>query len=120
MLKNTDCRYSLEPPRQGSSNEYGQSVLSRNMKNIRFFLSEKFPFLVVKFTIYLNRRVFVMHLMSCTCKVLMPLAAYLFDKNSSKQILKLYKAMLVIRKQDKSFDPENKKGLVQVLTSNVL
>ena len=24
------------------------------------FLSEKFPFLIVKFTIYLNRRVFVM------------------------------------------------------------
>ena len=30
------------------------------MKNIRFFLSEKFPFLVVNCSIYLNRRVFVM------------------------------------------------------------
>ena len=31
------------------------------MKNIRvFFLSEKFKFLEVKFSIYLNRRVFVM------------------------------------------------------------
>ena len=30
------------------------------MKNIRFFLSENFPFLVIKFSIYLNRRVFVM------------------------------------------------------------
>ena len=30
------------------------------MKNIRNFLSENFPFLVVKFSIYLNRRVFVM------------------------------------------------------------
>ena len=30
------------------------------MKNIRFFLSENFPFLVVKCSIYLNRRVFVM------------------------------------------------------------
>ena len=30
------------------------------MKNIRFFLSENFPFLVVKFSIYLNRSVFVM------------------------------------------------------------
>ena len=33
------------------------------MKNIRvffFFLSEKFQFLEVKFSIYLNRRVFVM------------------------------------------------------------
>ena len=30
------------------------------MKNIRFFLSERFKFLDVKFSIYLNRRVFVM------------------------------------------------------------
>ena len=35
-------------------------VLSRNMKNIRIFLSENFHFLVVKFSVYLNRRVFVM------------------------------------------------------------
>ena len=31
------------------------------MKNIRVFLSENFQFLEVKFTIYLNRHVFVMH-----------------------------------------------------------
>ena len=30
------------------------------MKNIRIFLSENFHFLVVKFSVYLNRRVFVM------------------------------------------------------------
>ena len=30
------------------------------MKNIRVFLSENFQFLMVKFSIYLNRRVFVM------------------------------------------------------------
>ena len=30
------------------------------MKNIRMFLSENFPFLVDKFSVYLNRRVFVM------------------------------------------------------------
>ena len=35
-------------------------VLSRNMKDIRVFLSENFQFLEVKFTMYLNRRVFVM------------------------------------------------------------
>ena len=35
-------------------------VLSRNMKNIRVFLSENFQFLEVKFSVYLNRRVFVM------------------------------------------------------------
>ena len=32
------------------------------MKNIRVFLSEKFQFLEVKSSIYLNRRVFVMYL----------------------------------------------------------
>ena len=37
-------------------------VLSRNMKNIRVFVSENFQFLEVKFSIYLNRGVFVMHL----------------------------------------------------------
>ena len=30
-------------------------------ENIRIFLSENLPFLVVKFSIYLNRRVFVMN-----------------------------------------------------------
>ena len=30
------------------------------MKNIRIFLSENFPFLVVNFLMHLNRRVFVM------------------------------------------------------------
>ena len=59
--QNIDCGYSLEPPQRGGSNEYPQSMfLSRNMKNIRIFLSENFHFLVVKFSVYLNRRVFVM------------------------------------------------------------
>ena len=30
------------------------------MKNTRFFLSENFHFLMVKFSIYLNRHVFIM------------------------------------------------------------
>ena len=30
------------------------------MKNVEFFLFENFPFLVLKFSIYLNRRVFLM------------------------------------------------------------
>ena len=49
--QNKDCGYSLEPPRRG-----------RNMKNIRIFHLEIVPFLVVKFSIYLNRRAFVMYL----------------------------------------------------------
>ena len=33
-VRNTDCRYSLEPPRRGGSNEYLQSMfLSKNKKN---------------------------------------------------------------------------------------
>ena len=35
------------------------------MKYIRIFLSENFPFLLVKFSIYLNRHVFVIKV-SCT------------------------------------------------------
>ena len=54
--QNIDCGYSLEPPRR----VHTIYVLSRNMKNIRVFLSENFQFLEVKFSIYLNRRVFVM------------------------------------------------------------
>ena len=35
--QNIDCGYSLEPPRQGGSNEYPQSMfLSRNKKNNRY------------------------------------------------------------------------------------
>ena len=54
---NIDCGYSLEPPRRVPT----IYVLSRNMKYIKVFLSEIFQFLEVKFSIYLNRFVFVMH-----------------------------------------------------------
>ena len=52
LLKNIYCGYSLEPPRRGGSNEYPQYM----------FWAEiwKLHFLVVKFSEYLNRRVFVM------------------------------------------------------------
>ena len=56
--QNIDCGYSLEPPRRGGSNEYPQSKYEKYQKN----LSENFHFLVVKFSIYLNRHVFVMGL----------------------------------------------------------
>ena len=58
--QNIDCGCSLEPPRRGGSNEYPLYVLSRNLKNIKSFLSEIFQFLEVKISIYLNRRIFVM------------------------------------------------------------
>ena len=56
LKKNIDCVYSLEPPRRVPT----FYVLNINMKNIRIFLSECVPFLVVKISIYLNRHVFVM------------------------------------------------------------
>ena len=75
--QNIDCMYSLELPHQSGSNEYPQSVLIRSVAVLTsthnlcfeqkcekyqffFFLSENFHFLEVKFSIYLNRRVFVM------------------------------------------------------------
>ena len=52
-----DCGYSLELPRRGGSYEYPQSMFSAEIWKISEFLSENFPFLVVKFSIYVNRRV---------------------------------------------------------------
>ena len=61
FVQNIDCGYSLEPPRGGGYNEYQQSMfLSRNRKNIRIFYPTIFIFFVVKFSVYLNRYVFVM------------------------------------------------------------
>ena len=60
--QNIDCGYLLEPPRQGA-------VVLTSIHNLYFvqkyekylsFLSENFQFLEIKFSIYLNRCVFVM------------------------------------------------------------
>ena len=41
LLKNIDCRYSLEPPRRGGSNEYRQSMFWAEIwKNQRFFIGK--------------------------------------------------------------------------------
>ena len=59
--QNIDCGYSLEPPRRGDSHEYPQSMFWAEIWKIsEFFLPENFQFLVMTFSIYLNRRVFVM------------------------------------------------------------
>ena len=60
LLKNIDCGYSIEPPRRGGSNEYPQFMFWAEIWKISEFLSENYQFLVVKFSIYLNRGVFVM------------------------------------------------------------
>ena len=55
--QNIDCGYSLEPQ---PSNEYPQSMFEAEIWKILEFLSELSHFLVVKFSVYLNRCVFVM------------------------------------------------------------
>ena len=61
-LKNIDCGYSLESPWRGGSNVYPQSMFWAEIWKISEFLSENFRFffLVIKFSVYLNRHVFVM------------------------------------------------------------
>ena len=46
--------------RRGGSNEYPQSIFWAEIWKYQGFFSEKFQFLEVKFSMYLNRRVFVM------------------------------------------------------------
>ena len=58
--QNIDCGYSLEPPHRGGSNECPKSMFWAEIWKYQSFLSENFQFLEVKFSIYLNRRVFVM------------------------------------------------------------
>ena len=61
--QNVDCGYPLEPPRQGGSNEYPQSMfLSRNMKNNVYPCKPQFYYIKVGFKgskVY--RPVFVMN-----------------------------------------------------------
>ena len=48
--QNIDCGYSLEPPRQGGSNEYPQSMfLSRYKKNNVYPCKPQFYYLKVEF-----------------------------------------------------------------------
>ena len=61
--QNLDCEYSLEPPRRGGSNEYPQSRFWTEIRKISEFFIWKFSFFGGKiFSIYLNRRVFVMEI----------------------------------------------------------
>ena len=56
-----NCGYLLELPQWGSSNKYPQIMFWAEIWKISEFLSENFQFLEVKFSIYLNRHVFVMY-----------------------------------------------------------
>ena len=60
LLQNIDCGYSLELPRQGGSNVYPQSVLSKNKKNIQIFQLKFLKFKSSKNLCLLHEQVFVM------------------------------------------------------------
>ena len=65
FAQNIDCGYSLEPPRRGGSNEYPQSVFRVEIWKLSDFFIWKFPFFGGKiFSIYLNRLVFVMSILT--------------------------------------------------------
>ena len=50
FAQNIDCRYSLEPPRRGGSNEYPQYMfLSRNKNNNVFPCKPQFYYIKVGF-----------------------------------------------------------------------
>ena len=50
FARNIDCGYTLEPPRQGGSNEYPQSMfLSKNKKKKVCFCIPQFYFIKVGF-----------------------------------------------------------------------
>ena len=57
FIKNIDCGYSLEPPQAVLTSTYNL-CFEQKYEKYRNFLSENFPFLLVKFSIYLNRRIF--------------------------------------------------------------
>ena len=60
LLKSIDCGYSLEPPRRAVLTSTHNICFEQKYENYHRFLCENFQFLEVKFSIYLNRRVFVM------------------------------------------------------------
>ena len=66
--QNIDCGYSLEPPRQGGSNEYPQSMFwSRKKKNNVYPCKLQFYYIKAGFKGVKYRHVFVMWLICVTC-----------------------------------------------------
>ena len=63
LLKNIDCGYSWKLFCWSSSNKYSQSMFSAEIWKISEFLSKNLQFLVVEYSIYSNRRIFLMRLM---------------------------------------------------------
>ena len=57
--------YSLEPPHRDDSKEHHSLCFVQKYEKYQNILSENFHFLVVKFSVYLDRHVFVMLLFLC-------------------------------------------------------
>ena len=105
-VQNIDCRYSLEPPRWGGSNEYLQSMFWTEIRKISEFLSENFQFLEVKFSIYLNRHVFVMSSV-LACRIFIVELIFIcdgtFNENIHSAVYKLFPAQLHMHLQSTFF-----------------
>ena len=73
LLKYIYCVYPLEPSRRGGSKEYPQSMFWEGIwKKHQIFFIWKFSFLVLKFSICLNKRVFVKYLTVSNFSPLVP------------------------------------------------
>ena len=60
-VQNIDYAYSLEPPRRGGSNGYPQSLFWAEIwKILEFFYLKSLGFWRLKFSVHLNKSVFVM------------------------------------------------------------
>ena len=84
---NIDCGYSLQPPQQGSSNEYPQCIfLSRNKKNNVYPCKLQFYYIKVGFKgSKLYRHVFVMKIVWLAQRLLHPFIETTQNKVSLKQ-----------------------------------
>ena len=58
-----NCKYLLELPHWGSSNEYPQSMFWAEIRKILEFFIWKFSFFGAEFSVYLDRHVFVMKML---------------------------------------------------------
>ena len=60
FLKKSNLKLLKVSARRGGFNEYHNLCFEQKYEKYQIFLSEKLPFLVIKFSVYLNRHVFVM------------------------------------------------------------
>ena len=75
FAQNIDYGYSLEPPLRLSEAVLTSThnlCFEQKYKKVRFFFTLKFSFLVVKFSMYLNRHVFIMWSILSTCLTAVP------------------------------------------------